>query len=703
MTTRLISIAIDSEQDVVSVRQRSRQIAASLGLESQEQVRVATAVSEIARNAFRYARRGLAEFLLETQGSRQYLVVRISDQGPGIADLPSVLSGSYRSQTGMGLGIVGAQRLMDDFDIRSSQKGGTTVVMKKRLSAGGRHIDRAEIGRITATLTSKPTTTPLQEVQEQNRELVRTLHELRDRQDELVRLNQELADTNRGVVALYAELDEKADHLRSADEMKSRFLSNMSHEFRTPLNSIRALVRLLLDRTDGPLTSEQEKQVLFVQKSAEDLAQLVDDLLDLAKIEAGKIEIQPVEFSVANLFSALRGMLRPLLVTDSVHLRFEDTEGIPLLFTDEAKTSQILRNFISNALKFTERGEVRVRAQYEERNDTVTFSVIDTGIGIAKEDQAKIFEEFVQVRGPHQRKVKGTGLGLPLCRRLAFLLGGSVGVESEVGIGSTFFATIPIRLRSPESDALTGRREPDDQRPRILVVEDDEHTQLVYDKTFRDSKYSVMQARNLRQAKQALEERRPAAIILDIKLEGEFAWQWLHELKQQPSTQSIPVIVVSATGDSRKAMALGADSYIEQPFDPADLFQRLDSHASRRVLVVDDDAAFRYTVRKALASARIEVVEAENGESGLQSAQSVLPKVIILDLGLPDIDGAVVLDRLRESGSTRNIPVVIATSRELEPAMRTHLLTKARQVIGKNAWQASLVSEVQRILAEGDC
>ena len=196
----------------------------------------------------------------------------------------------------------------------------------------------------------------LGELQEQNRELVRALGELRERQEELMSLNRELEDTNRGVVALYAELDEKADHLRRADEMKSRFLSNMSHEFRTPLNSIRALSRLLLDRIDGDLSVEQEKQVGFISKASDDLTALVDDLLDLAKIEAGKIEVHPIEFSVGNLFSALRGMLRPLLVGDAVKLSFEEPQPTLTLYNDEGKVSQILRNFISNAIKFTEAG-----------------------------------------------------------------------------------------------------------------------------------------------------------------------------------------------------------------------------------------------------------------------------------------------------------------------------------------------------------
>jgi signal transduction histidine kinase len=281
---------------------------------------------------------------------------------------------------------------------------------------------------------------------------------LRQRQEELERLNQELEDVNRGMVTLYAELDEKAKELRHADEMKTRFLSNVSHEFRTPLNSIFALSSLLIDRIDGELTAEQEKQVGFIRKAADSLLELVNDLLDLAKVRAGKIDVRVVEFNAVNLFSALRGMLRSLLVNEAVTLVFEDPAGLPTLSTDEGKVAQILRNFISNALKFTERGEVRVTARYDEDSGAVTFSVSDTGVGIAREDQEKIFEEFIQLASAAHSQFKGTGLGLPLCRKLAELLGGRIDLESEVGVGSKFSLTVPARYVT--EDQAGGVEEP---------------------------------------------------------------------------------------------------------------------------------------------------------------------------------------------------------------------------------------------------
>jgi signal transduction histidine kinase len=264
------------------------------------------------------------------------------------------------------------------------------------------------------------------------------------RDEEIQALNAELAETNKGVVALYAELDDRAEQLRQASELKSRFLSYMSHEFRTPLGSIRSISRILLDRLDGPLTPEQEKQVRFVQTSAAELTEMVNDLLDLAKIEAGRITISPAWFEMVDLFSALRGMFKPILTSGSVSLIMEEPTGVPRIYTDHQKLSQVLRNFISNALKFTHQGEVRVSARRD--GDTVTFSVADTGIGIAKEHHIAIFEDFVQVDSPIQKRLRGTGLGLSLSKRIAELLGGHVEVSSALGEGSTFSITIPIRF-----------------------------------------------------------------------------------------------------------------------------------------------------------------------------------------------------------------------------------------------------------------
>jgi len=697
----ILSLAIRHEHDVVAARQRARQIARLLDFDVQDQTRIATAVSEIARNAFTYAGGGKVDFLVEGKTSPQLFVIRIADGGPGIADLERVLDGQYCSTTGMGLGITGARRLMDHFSVESSPRG-TVVSLKKLFSRHAAIVTAARLARIASELAGRRPENPLEEIQQQNQELIRTLEELRARQDDLVRLNAELEDTNRGVVALYAELDEKADHLRRADELKSRFLSNMSHEFRTPLNAIRALTEVLMRRVDGTLTPEQEVEVGYIQKATDQLSELVEDLLDLAKVEAGKISVRPTEFDVPTLFSSLRGMLRPLLVNESVTLVFDNPAGLPSLTTDEGKVSQILRNLLSNALKFTERGEVRVSAMLTSAGDAVVFTVADTGIGIAPDDQERIFREFGQVDNPIQRRVRGTGLGLPLSRKLATLLGGTLTVESEPGAGSTFFATIPITYVEPEPAVPAADWESDPLRVPVLVVEDSPEEMLVYEKFLKGSGFQVVRALTTRQARHALAQMRPAAIVLDILLRGEDAWTLLAEIKHDPATSDIPVLVVSTVDDQAKGLALGADAYAMKPVERRWLLDRLQQltgrQAVRRVLVIDDDEISRYIVRGLLDDIPCLITEARGGEDGLRRARDDRPDAIVLDLVMPDLSGFDVLERLRAETATRDVPVVVVTSKVLDDAERRRLEGLGAAIVSKAADRDAAAAQLRSVL-----
>jgi signal transduction histidine kinase/ActR/RegA family two-component response regulator len=557
------SLALHHDQDVVTARQRAAALAQALGFDRSEQTRIATAVSEIVRNAFRYARLGTVTFAIDEESRPQRLVVRVNDRGPGIARLDDVLSGRYRSNTGMGIGIQGSRRLMDRFSIESSPEG-TTVLLEKFLPVRGPLLEPMRLQHITEDLLRREPGGLLEEIQRQNQDLLRALDDLQRKQQELVHVNRELEDTNRGVVALYAELDEKADHLRRADELKSRFLSNMTHEFRTPVNSIIGLTRLLMDDRQRD-ARDVEPELVYIRQAAEQLSDLVNDLLDLAKVEAGKTIARPTEFQVDALFGALRGMLRPLLLNQSVALVFEGGDDLPSLYTDEGKVSQILRNLISNGLKFTERGEVRVSARIGPANDSVVFEVSDTGIGIHAHDLERVFDEFTQLEHRMQRRVKGTGLGLALSKRLAELLGGTLTVTSEPGVGSTFALRIPIHYRAPRADSFEWIPEPG--KLPVLVVDDAAEAQYFYTKALSTSSYQIYPARSIRDAEAALGRIDPAAIILDILLGNEEAWDLLLSIKRDERLNDVPVIVVSSVAEREKAVALGADVYLPKPVD----------------------------------------------------------------------------------------------------------------------------------------
>jgi signal transduction histidine kinase/CheY-like chemotaxis protein len=659
------------EHDVVLARQRARRVAAALKFDSQDQTRIATAVSEVARNAFQYAGGGLVEFRIEREPEAA-LQISVSDQGRGIPNVREILDGKYVSRTGMGLGLLGAKRLMDSFRIDTTPGTGTKVVLGKYIPGRVAVLEKKELDALLSTIEVRSAQNPYEELQQQNKELLAALDELRARQLELAQLNRELDETNRGVVALYAELDDKADFLQRASELKSHFLSNMSHEFRTPLNSITALSQILLDRLDGELSSEQEKQVRFIKGSAQDLMDLVNDLLDLAKVEAGKVTIRPTTFDTNTLFSALRGMLRPLLSQNSsVKLVFDDPEEEIQIYSDEAKVSQILRNFISNALKFTETGEVRVSVS-RGHDHTVSFSVADTGIGIAAEDQERIFQEWAQVDGKLQKTAKGSGLGLPLSRKLAQLLGGDVYVKSELGMGSTFVAVIPNSFQGETEVVYVPevRRDLDSSRMPVLVVEDNREALFVYEKYLKGSAFQVIPANNIKEARAAVASFRPLAIVLDVLLQGEHSWDFLRDLKKDPETQNIPVYVITVVDNREKALNLGADGFHTKPVDRLWLLKELQSLTAAtpasQVLVIDDDETSRYLIESLLAGSRCTVLQARGGMEGLRMARQSQPGLIVLDLGMEDLSGFDVLQELKADPRTANIPVIIHTSKMLD-------------------------------------
>jgi signal transduction histidine kinase len=444
MGVALITVVLEQEHDAVLARQRTLQIGGLLGMGLQDQTRMATAVSELARNVLRYTPGGRVEYILDDDREPMFCA-RVSDTGKGIAHIKTIMGGCYVSPSGMGIGIIGTSRMVDHFELQTGEQG-TVFTIGKRFPRPAVAMQKLA-GEVTAKLAHGSQMGLMDAFERQNQELLVTLSEVLARQADIERINQELAETNRGVVALYAELDQKNKELREMSELKSRFLSAISHELRTPLSSIRGLTRLLLDRIDGELTEEQNRQVTYIRSTADSLTEMVNDLLDLAKIEAGKVQMKQEEFEISELFSGLRGMFRPLLEDKPINLSFSAGPGVGKMWGDEGKVTQVLRNLISNAVKFTHEGEIAVTADMEE--SCVRFDVRDTGIGICENDQKRLFEDYMQVDSPLQRKLKGTGLGLSLSREFAELLGGELTVSSAPGVGSVFTLRVSLIYTCP--------------------------------------------------------------------------------------------------------------------------------------------------------------------------------------------------------------------------------------------------------------
>lgn len=564
------------------------------------------------------------------------------------------------------------------------------VALYASVQAGGRiaitgSLVPSEYGAVLGQVSAN-----LSEMAALHRDTDRQQRELLRRHEELMRLHAQLQESYRGVVALHHEIDEKDDSLRRAGEIKTRLVANVSHEFRTPLNSILGLAKLLLSRADGDLNDEQETQLNFIRQSAEALYQLVNDMLDLSKSEAERVSLRTHRFSADNFFTSLRGMLRPLAVDPAVQLVFDEPVGVPELDTDEGKLAQVMRNLVSNALKFTQRGEVRVSIE-KNGDETVSLRVRDTGIGIPYDEQRKVFEEFYQVENPLQRVHKGTGLGLTLSRNLAVRLGGTLELVSEHGVGSTFTLTLPSHHPEARLVAQLVERsqvvEPGHQP--VLVVEDDRQTLLLYEKYLRGSGFQVIPARSIDEARAAIKRVKPAAVVLDIMLDGEASWSFLHDLKTNEETRDIPALVVTVTNREERARALGADEFFMKPMEREWLLSKLHTMAGRQtletLLVIDDDKVARYLVKKTLVDSPYRVIEAVDGAEGIMLARKHLPDVIFLDFVMPEMSAFDVLDELKRDPATRSIPVVIYTSKNLADDERTRLESEASAIMSKQS------------------
>ncbi len=541
----ILKVSLAIETDFLLARQRAKQIARLLGFELQDQTRIATAVSEIARNAWEYGGGGQVEFLLDPAGAGDRkgtprLRIVISDHGPGIANIEDIFSGAYQSSTGMGVGLTGARRLLDDFELTTGKDGTRATLVKFLPRNAPVPPSLADLAIVLTRQSGPEISRASSALVDQNQELLGLLNDLRARESELHTLNVELEETNRGVLVLYAELADKAQAVQAASEMKTRFLSGVTHELRTPLNSIVSLARLMIGHSDGPLNAEQEKQVTFILRSAQNLTDMVNDLLDLAKIEAGKSSAVITTFTLQALFAGLRGMFRPLATNPNVKLIFDLPSETIELVSDEGKLSQILRNFISNALKFTESGTVTITAKPLDGRQ-IRLSVADTGVGIATEHHALVMQEWGQVTGTASNRNKGSGLGLPLSQSLAELLGGSVGFASELGKGSTFWVTIPALAHSaPEVPAKTATGEPE----HILIVDDDEVARYLLRRQLSTlTSAPIEEATSGQEALDAIARRTPGLVILDLVMPGMSGSEVARELRANPETASLPAVV----------------------------------------------------------------------------------------------------------------------------------------------------------------
>jgi signal transduction histidine kinase/DNA-binding response OmpR family regulator len=469
-----------------------------------------------------------------------------------------------------------------------------------------------------------------------------------------------------------SELQAANQELARANKLKSEFLANVSHELRTPLSAIIGFSQILLDGIDGPVTEEQQQDISQVNKSGQSLLALINQILDLSKIEAGKMDLTMERVDLPGLVNSVLESISPLAQEKGLRINTRFGPGLPAVEVDAGRLKQILINLLSNAVKFTERGHIEIIAQPSGR--MVRISVKDTGIGISAEAQRVIFEEFVQGDGSSTRRHGGTGLGLSIVRKLVEMHGGAITVLSEPGLGSTFTFTVPAWAAAQAVIGPAQRRplrRPNQGLPGtvILVVDDDASVRQLIARHLEQEGWRTVQASNAADALQLARESRPMLITLDIMMPDASGWWVLEKLKEDPQTAGIPVLVVTIVEDQRLVFALGASDYLGKPYDRGALIAKihrlLPKLGGKRVLVVDDDPEARAMLTKILKEEQAEVIGAASGDEGMALVAQAPPDLVLLDLMMPGMSGFEMVARLRAQPTSANIPVMIVSAKEL--------------------------------------
>jgi signal transduction histidine kinase len=438
-TTRLGDIYVRREADIVKVRERVRRLAGEMRFDTTTQIKITTAVSELTRNIYEYARSGAITLSLATRGAAAAgLQITARDDGPGIdeAKLRSIVRGTYRSPSGLGVGLIGTRRLMDEFDIQSKEGEGTRVAVVKWLPPTEAEEVTGRADFLRDFVNTEEDDSALEELARQNRDLVQVLGELEEKREQLERVNTKLEESNR-------ELNQANAQLRELSAMKEEFLALTTHDLRSPLTVISGVINFFTSGRLGDMTPEQKNMVSMMERNTQNLIELVNDLLDASKLESGTMRLDMATIELRGLVDELRQQMQPLAAEKEIALEASVPEELPPLRADRAKLRRVLVNLISNALKFTPRGG-RVSVSAAPEGSLVRVSVEDTGVGIPEDDVRDIFDKYAQARSRATRSEKGTGLGLYITRQLVELPGGHIEVHSEVGQGSTFSFTIPV-------------------------------------------------------------------------------------------------------------------------------------------------------------------------------------------------------------------------------------------------------------------
>ncbi len=498
------------------------------------------------------------------------------------------------------------------------------------------------------------------------------------------------------------EMERQNKRLQEATRLKSEFLANMSHELRTPLNSIIGFTDQLLLGFFGEVSEKQREQMNKVHSSAKHLLSLLNDVLDLSKVEAGRMDFKKEEFrlhdSIKEVLTEISGLLTK---KEEIEVKVDIQKDIPMVYTDYDRIRQILFNLIGNAIKFTKKGEIVISASYENNSDYVHVSVRDTGIGISKEYLSYIFDSFRQVDGSTTRSAGGTGLGLTISKRLVEMSGGQIWVESEIGKGSVFTFSLPIR---PDVHTIIEDEKICPDKKLVLAIEDNEQDLEIIKNSLEVEGYQVIGVLKAREGIEKAKELKPFAITLDILMPEIDGWEVMKILKSDPDTENIPVIMTTITDNRSKGFSLGASEYIVKPIDQKQFISTIKrlkdwrfSTNGQHVLIVDDDPDAVELLSEFLEREDYHVLKAFGGEEAIEIIEKERPSMVITDLMMPVVDGFEVIRRVRSDPAMSDIPIIVVTAKELTMEERKFINEHVEDIAAKGDIR-TMTDEINSIL-----